>query len=516
MTFQINWIHKRYQYLFLAGICMASFQTISDYIYFDLKTIQGHIYVSFIEIILQVFIYNIAISKTSQDGYASPSRSIAVFFLLNVLVAWYKVIFLEILASAQTGLDFSSLLPGIITKDFVFASVADGNADAIAYALYKCKMCVPPAFIPLNEPFIAYIFVAIAFTAGEFNQPVLWLTLETINFYASIILLKISNSFFPSIRYPFIIPVIYLLLFEIHGVTLVLFKDGIIVFGLICLFYIYLWIIKNENKAYYLEIAGAFLVALIYSLRGGTLFLLIFLTIINFTFDRNRWLSYVRISAGGFLIFFLALTAINNFMISNSKINIVTKELSAIDQVKKSANRTYNYSRGQFTDLDVHNFDYTSTKENSALNRFKLHEITLSNFFYAPVIKGSLYFLTPLPISISINKVDKYHKLSTVIYFIFFPFFLIGFFRILKNFKCEELYLLVFFVLCVALIIGAGPMILPRYRIMATPFYILIAMMGVSILSTRSRVLTICVCTLSLAFVIFYYKDLYNLIQLNI
>lgn len=58
---------------------MSLIHTISDYIYFDLKTIQGHIYVSFIEIILQVFIYNIAISKISQDGYVSPSRSIAVF-----------------------------------------------------------------------------------------------------------------------------------------------------------------------------------------------------------------------------------------------------------------------------------------------------------------------------------------------------------------------------------------------------------------------------------------------------
>lgn len=152
---------------------------------------------------------------------------------------------LGILASPKTSSDLSSLLPGLITKDFAFASVADGNADAIAYALYKCKMCSTPTFIPLNEPFIAYIFVAIARIAGELNQPILWLTLETINFLYSTYFAKNIELFFLSIRYPLIIPVTYLPLFEIHGVTLVLFKDGIITFGLIYLLYIYLRIIKK-------------------------------------------------------------------------------------------------------------------------------------------------------------------------------------------------------------------------------------------------------------------------------
>lgn len=483
--------------MFIASACMAVLHVIADYLFFDLKTIQGHFYVIVMEVALQVAIYAIATSKSSDGPGAHLGRSLAVLALANAIAAGYKALFVVSLTGTPVVTDFTRIFPFASGTAYSLSPVGDAYSDAIANAIYQCGMCVSGPYIPLNEPFIAYLFIAISFLAGEFNQHILWLTLETINFFAAVVLLRTSLTFFPSIRHSWILPLTYLLLFEVHGVTQQLFKDGIVAFALICLFHTYSRYIGKGKTGISFELLAVILIVLLYNLRTGTLPAIICLSVINCIFDKKRWLVHARVLLGG-LVAILLLGNVDGFS----------------NKLEKSLTRTTDKAiHGSGAHLDTQNLTYTTTRENSLFQKLKIHEVTASNFFYAPAVKGALYFLLPLPVNHYVNRSDLFHKLSTTIYFTLFPLLLVGIAGILKNRTREELYLLVTFALFVMLILGAGPMLLPRYRIMVSPFFLLIAMLGSSRVSNRLVGLNLGLSISVLAAVVIWYDDLYDLIQ---
>ncbi len=488
---------KPQQAVLVASVSIAMLHAVADYIYFDLKTIQSHIYVALMEICLQVAIYAIATSKTAGTTRAHVGRSIAILSLANMLAASYKALFVVSLAGTPIVSDFTAIFPFASGAAYSLAPIGDAYSDAIANALYQCGMCVFGQYIPLNEPFIAYLFVAISFVAGEFNQHILWLTLEIINFFAAVVLMKTALKFFLSIQHAWLLPVAYLLLFEVHGIAQQLFKDGIVAFALICLFHTYSRYVGKEKAGISFELLAIFLITLLYNLRSGTLAAIVCLSILNCMFDRKRWLIHTRILLGGLVAIFLL-----------GNVEGYANKLSA------SRTRTTDKAiHGTAAHLDAQNLTYTTTKENSLFHKLKLHEVTPSNFFYAPVVKGALYFLLPLPVNHYVNRADLFHKMSTTIYFILFPLLLAGIVSILKNRTREELYLLAVFGLFVVLILGAGPMLLPRYRIMASPFFLLIAVLGASRIPLRFAVFATGICISLLITLLLWYDDLYRMVQ---
>lgn len=481
----------------IASVCMAALHTVADYIYFDLKTIQGHIYVTLMEIFLQVAIYAIATSKTAGATRVPAGRSMAVLSLANMLAAGYKALFVVTLAGTPVVSDFTAIFPFASGGAYSLAAVGDGSSDAIANALYQCGMCVSRSRIPLNDPFISYLFVAISFTAGEFNQHILWLTLEVMNFFTAVVLLKTVLTFFPSTQHPWMVPVAYILLFEVHGVTQQLFKDGLIAFASIWLFHTYSRYVGKSKTGPLVELLAVVLIVFIYNLRNGTLVLIFCLSLLNCVFDSKRWLIHSRILLGG-LVAIILLGNVDGF--SNNLEYSSTRSRDKITQ-------------GASAHLDTHNLTYSTTREESLFRKLNLDDVTWSNFFYAPVVKGSLYFLLPLPVGQFVDRADFFHKMSTMIYYILFLLLLVGIVSILKNRKRAELYLLATFGLFVLLILGAGPMLLPRYRIMALPFFLLIVMLGASQISNRLIGLSLSVSILALAGVVTWYAELYALIQ---
>jgi hypothetical protein len=483
--------------ILIASACMALLHATADYLLFDLKTIQGHLYVMVMELALQLAIYTIATSKSSCTSSIHPGRSLAVFSLANIVAAGYKALFVVSLANTPSINDFSEIFSFATGEAYRLAPIADAYADVIANAMYQCGMCVPGTHVPLSEPFIAYIFVAISFIAGEFNQHILWLTLQTINFAAAVVLLAIARRFFPSARFSWALPVIYILLFDVHGVTLRLFKDGLVAFVLICLFYTNAQYLEKNKPKVFFELLSVLLIVLLYNLRTGTLPAILCLSILSCVFDRKRWLLHVRVLIAGIV----AIVALGNFE-------------GFSDKLERSLTRTTDkvmYGSGRH--LDNENLTYTTTQENSLFHKLKLHEVTPSNFFYAPLVKGALYFLLPLPGTKFVNQADSLHKMSTTIYFVLFTLLMVGAFSILKNRTREELYLLAVFGLFVVLILGAGPMLLPRYRIMVSPFFLLIAMLGASRISNRLVGMNIGLSAVVVTGIVIWYDELYNLIQ---
>jgi len=263
------------------------------------------------------------------------------------------------------------------------------------------------------------------------------------------------------------------------------------------LFYTHSRYIGRGKTGIYFELIAVFLIVLLYNLRTGTLPAIICLSMLNCIFDRQRWLIHSRVLLGG-LAAILLLGNVTGFS-SNLKSSVTR----ATDKIIISTS----------THLDTQNITYTTTKENSLFEKLKLHEVTPYNFFFAPAVKGALYFLLPLPVNHYVSLADRFHKMGTIIYFTLFPLLLVGIFSILKNRTREELYLLAVFCLLIALILGAGPILVPRYRIMVVPFFLLIAMLGASRVAPRFALLAVGMSIALLIPLIIWYDNLYGLLQ---
>jgi hypothetical protein len=477
--------------------CMAGMNIATDFFFFNLKSIQGHSFVLLIEIILQAAIYAMMPRGKLEKLEPFPNKWIAVVLGLNALTVAFKLLFVHVLANAPT-VGALTELPFAKGTIYEIRQIADGNVDVIANALYQCGLCLHSDAIPLNEPFITYIFVLISAMAGEFNQHILWLTFHVANLLSAVVLIKITQQIFPSVRFPWLLLVLYVSVFEINGATLLLFKDGFIAFLVLSLFYVNARYIfqKNSNK-FAFEVLSVLLIVLLYNLRTGLLIGILCISILNCLFDLKNWHRHLRV----LLIGIFAIGMLGN--VDGFSNNLQKSLTRATDKVK----------HGTGKHLDTENLTYTTSPENSLFHKLRLNEVTTKNFIYAPLVKASLYFLLPLPVNKTSSLPDLFHKLSTLIYASMFTMLLVGIYKITTDRNREEWYLLAIFGIFVALLLGAGPMLVPRYRIMTSAFFLLIAMVGASRSSNRLVAMNIGVSIFTIAAIIVWYSDIYNWIQ---
>ncbi len=480
-----------------SALCLLVLQALVSFIVFDLQTIQGHVYVIAIEAIIQYVIYVSVISNVGGKPLISGRKASTVIFLANLIALTYKLLFASSLVAAQYITDFTRIIPFALGPLYSLSPVADGQSDAIANALYQCGICLSKSEIPLNEPGIAYAFIGISYLAGEFNQHILWLTLHAFNFVTATILLKITAEFFPTIRFPLMVPALYILLPEIQGASLTLFKDGLIAFSLVSLFYLNLRRATSKTGASAFTATSVVLLIFLYSLRSGMLAAIVCLTVLNCILDYKSWRQHVLILVATLLL--ISISA-NIFGFSNPPQIAVTRT-------------TDNATNKAAKNLDVENLTYTTTKEGSIFHKLKLHEVSASNFFYAPFVKGALYFLLPLPVNGYVNTMDLFHKISTLIYATLFTLLLIGLYTIAENGIREERYLLLVSAMLVAMLLGAGPLLLPRYRIMVAAFFLLIAAIGCSRISRHALVVNIGCSAGVVAGLVIWYDALYSALQ---
>jgi hypothetical protein len=485
---------------FLSWLILVVLGTTADYILFNLRTAQGHVFVLALEILLQFAVCTIAAPAPDQKWSKTDKTSFTIALaFLTIVSMGYKVLFVGILGAAEYTDDLTKVFKFATGPLYGLAPIADGYIDAIANALYQCGVCVSEDQIPLNEPFIAYLFYGLSTIAGEFNQAILWLSLHTVTFLTAVILLKTAREVFPSIRHLWILPLLYIAIPDVHGVSLTLFKDGYIALVLTLLFYFQVRYIFHRNIARYkFEAAMVLLIVLLYQLRSGTLAVIFCMTFAACCVDKKNWLQHLRILV--FAILSLAITSGDG--------------VHTTEKLEKSLTRLVDkMTKGTSKHLDIQNLSYTISQESSLIEKLKLNEITASNFFYAPIVKGSLYFLLPLPVNQSQGLPDKLHKISTLFYAALFFLFLVGIYRIFSQRTPAELYLFAIFLMYMALILGAGPFIYPRYRTMVTAFFLLIAALGATHLSNRAIVLSVGGTIVGLTGLIFWYDEIYGIAQ---
>jgi hypothetical protein len=480
--------------------CVAALgcHVVFDYLWFDLNSARAYIYVGLLEALIQLMAYRIAVCDGRNRGEHSQTRAALLFLMLNVIAFGHKLLFLQTLASTLVIDNFFILLAFAVGPDYALAPIADASIDVIAKALYQCGLCLRREEIPLNEPFIAYFYVAISFIAGEFNQRILWLTIHTANFATAFVLLKTVSMFFPAIRFWWLVPVLSLGLFDAHAATLTLFKDGLVALLLVCLLYLNLQVCTGKKLPRSFVVYSVLAIALLYSFRSGMLALVVALSIMNMVFHRNGWKLHAGVLIGAL---FLTVALSSVFKVSG-------------DLYSSWARTTDKLVYGTAKHLDVHNLSYTTTREGSLLTKLNLNEITLSNFYYMPIAKGALYFVLPMPSTGKyISHADWLYKWSSAGFLLMLPLLAFGMVHILRGRRREELYLLLAFGLCVLLIVGAGPFILPRYRIMAAPFFLLIAALGASLMPRQMLKWCVAFSLLVLSLLLVGYQELYDYVQ---
>ena len=411
---------------FIACICTATFGIVIDILFFDLRTIQGHLYIVFLEIILQLVIYSIATSNNESNSASLSRKGFVVVLLLNAITIGYKALFVSLLADIKYTEDFSNILPFANGPAYGLRPIADGNIDIIANALYQCELCIPRSAIDLEEPGIVYLFISVSMIAGEFNQHISWLTLHVVNFLTAVILLKTAREFFPAIRSPWLLPVLYIFLSDVHGANLLLFKDGVLIFILASIFYLNVrYIFYRNQERMFFELLSILLIVALYELRSGMLAMIIVISILSCMLDRKNMLQHFRI--------FLLAAFVSGMVISDTGMP---------HKLMKAVERSYaKVFIGASSHINMSNMSYTTSEKNSLLVKSELHQITPSNFFYAPFVKASLYFLLPLPvtqftsITDSINRLSIYkateslYKANSCVYFTLFLFLLIGIYK---------------------------------------------------------------------------------------
>lgn len=454
----------------IACIAIVVFSIVFNFVFFDLKTIQGQLYVVFVEAVLQGIIFRIAIAGDDTNFDFSPKRALQIVCLLSSISFAFKALFVQHLASLPMQGDMSDIFPFTLGNNLGVIPIADARIDGIANVLYQCGMCVGSSEIPLNEPGIAYLFVLISTIAGEFNQHILWITLHAVNFAAALVLLKTAKHCFPNSRYVILLPLIYILLTDVHGVTLALHKDGLIAFLLVSMYYVNFRLsFSGIANPLLFVLCSACLIVFTYELRSGLLAFIFGMTVLNLIFNwKNRFL-YIQI----IVVSMVAIWLLASFGGIGTRLDV---------SVKRVADKLM---FGSDNHLDVENLSYTTSEKESLLGKVRLHRIEPGNFFYAPFVKSALFFLLPLPVGEFVNFQDAFHKIATLLYWCIFPLFLVGVYRIVTSRNSQDWYLLTMFALCMAPILGAGSMIYPRYRIMASAFLLLVACLGATRISEK-------------------------------
>jgi len=285
---------------------------------------------------------------------------------------------------------------------------------------------------------------------------------------------------------------------DVAGANLILFKDGLIATLLAAFLYLTIRQIfdKDLGDAFY-EISTVLIVATIFSFRSGMLAVIACLALLSCAVDRRNALRHIRIACFGIL---MALSI-------SSTYDMLSDLNRAVDRVEDKV------MFGASAHLDVQNLRYTRSRESSVLNRLNLHEFNWSNFYYAPLVKGVLYILLPLPSKGCIKIDDCLNKTSSMVYGSFLIFFLYGAWTIVRRRVPRELYILAFFLICMAAVQGAGPMIYPRYRTVFAGTFALIAVIGMSRMTPASGWKLLVVSAAGMVTLVAGYDMFYRLVQ---
>ena len=213
--------------------------TVIDFSVFSIQTIQAHTYVVLLEAFLLCVIYRLVKDPQKQEPNKLIQRKfVCTALFVSAVSIVYKWMFSESLSAVAYVENFSNVFPFATGPTYGLKPVADASIDVIANVLYQCGFCVREDEVPLNEPFIAYLYYGISVMAGEFNHAILWLTLHAANLLTAAVLLKTAREIFPSIKYPQTISAVYVLTPGVFGVSLILFKDGFIALLLLTIFYL--------------------------------------------------------------------------------------------------------------------------------------------------------------------------------------------------------------------------------------------------------------------------------------
>ncbi len=462
--------------LTLSFIILLTYYCIDIY-YFNILSTQGYLFVLILNTLIQSLIFYFAVNvATTKKGEYYLYKLLTIILILNCILFFYKIDFIN---------SYNKL------------GIADASSDLIAFKLFECNLCESPKQIALNEPFIVYIYILISSLAGEYNNSIIWLAFNVILFLTALIIYKIIILHYPNISFPWLIPIIFLIFPDGHGTNLVLFKDNIIVFFCSWFFLINFKFIKKIELGFKEQILLIFTIIMMYSLRSGLMSLILALFFINCIFNPRNILLNSRI----FFIAFCIIFVIGQYGVA-SNFNTALEKIEA------------KFSPNKNIFQDSYNHIYTTSKSESLLIKLKIYDTSFERLPSSFLLKSFFTFALPLPIDKSINLIDTSYKVSSIFYLFIFPFVLIGIFGILKKRNLEGLYLFAVFLLILIIILSAGEMIYPRYRMMVLPFYLIIFALGVTSISKTTFVVISSLLIFIIFIILYYYHEIYKTLQL--
>lgn len=448
-----------------------------DIYYFNILSTQGYLFALILNSLIQSLIFYFAVNvATTKKFEYYLYKLLTIIIILNCILFFYKINFIN---------SFNKL------------GIADASADLIALKLFECNLCESPKQIALNEPFIIYIYILISFLAGEYNNSIIWLVFNVFLFLSALNIYKIIILHYPNISFPWLIPIIFLIFPDGHGTNLALFKDNIIVFFCSWFFLINIKFIKKIELDFKEQIFLIFIIIILYSLRSGLMSLILALFFLNCIFNPRNILLNSRM----FLIAFCIIFAIGQYGVA-SNINIALEKIEA------------KFSPNKNIFLDSYNHSFTTSKDESLLIKLKTYDTSYERLPFSFLLKSFFTFALPLPVNKNINLIDTLYKVSSIFYLFIFPFVLIGIFGILKKRNREGLYLFAVFLLVLIIILSAGEMIYPRYRILILPFYLIIFAQGVTSISKTTLVIISSLIIFIIFMILYYYHEIYKAFKL--
>lgn len=447
-----------------------------DIYYFKILSTQGYLIVFLLNIIIQFSIHYFATNVFTIKYYEYNLSKLIFVFILNCIFLFYKINFIN---------------------SFNVLGIADASADLMAYRLFECNFCESPKQINLNEPFIIYIYVLISFLSGEYNNGIIWLSFNVILFLTMFNIYRIIKLYYPNILYPWLIPIIFFIFPDVHGINLSLFKDNIILFFCTLYFLINFKFINKIQFGLKEQIFLIFTIIMMYSLRSGLLPLILGLYFFNCVFNPRNFLLISRT----FFIAFCVIFLLGQYGYASNPYVTIKKIESKLSPKENIFQDSYNHT-------------FTVSKDESILVKLGTYETSITKLPANFLLKSFFTFLLPLPINKSINLIDFSYKIASLFYLFIFPFVLIGIYNIVKYRKREGLYLFVVFLLLLVTILSAGEMIYPRYRILILPFYLIIFGIGVSSISKTTFFVISLLLIFLILIILFFYYEIYDLLKL--
>jgi hypothetical protein len=336
--------------------------------------------------------------------------------------------------------------------------IMDGCVDEWAYALFNKGIAnIPYEKIAVTEQGQLYLY---SFVLKLFN---------VFNLYPLIVINAMSNLITALLLYIFCRHYInsQTAIFAAIGVLFlpegilwagVLHKDSLVLLLIMLLVFSYIKIFKEKRYPYYILMILTF-----YSLsflRSG-----IVLAMLLTGFLVSLWIGK-KVSGS---ILFIGIIVFAALIFSALFPRAVVQDISN-KVIFKPIDKLF---IGSSARLDSQNITYTTTKENSYIERVGGGDLTIQKVYYAP-IRLAMLLISPFPPWMVRHWNDYFILPSTWVVMLMMPYALLGFFRLGNTGDLNKIFTLTFIALSIA-IAFAGPFLLERYRLMLMPMYFSIA-----------------------------------------